>query len=206
MFHTAPIFHMCFTYISHAFQAHFTRLLLVVQLITHNGLGCLEFILNNFIKPHFITFHKTISTFNWLNRLRFLLNIFSKPFNKNSITFHKAISSRCGEQEAIIAMNGLVRILSVAVLVAGVSGQICVDETLDCNQPVPTIFKLGDQSCPCNSAAHAGALKYAYGKVHVCLGTTWKTIQFVEDLNAYAARKITLDIPVKISWTMQDSN
>ena len=82
-------------------------------------------------------------------------------------------------------MNGLVRILSVAVLVAGVSGQICVDETLDCNQPVPTIFKLGDQSCPCNSAAHAGALKYAYGKVYVCLGTTWKTIQFVEDLNAY---------------------
>ncbi|KAL9952125.1 hypothetical protein ACROYT_G039334 [Oculina patagonica] len=73
-------------------------------------------------------------------------------------------------------MNGFVRILSVAFLVARVSGQACIEETLDCNEPVPTIFKLGDQSCACNSAAHAGALKYANGKIYVCLGSKWKIV------------------------------
>ncbi|KAL9952123.1 hypothetical protein ACROYT_G039332 [Oculina patagonica] len=53
---------------------------------------------------------------------------------------------------------------------------MCVEETLDCNEPVPTIFKLGDQSCACNSAAHAGALKYTNGKIYVCLGSKWKTV------------------------------
>lgn len=65
-----------------------------------------------------------------------------------------------------------------AFLVAGMRAQICVEETLDCNQPVPTIFKLGDASCPCNKADHAGAIKYANGKVYVCLGTEWKALQF----------------------------
>ena len=73
-------------------------------------------------------------------------------------------------------MNGFVQILSVAFFVARISCQDCVDETLDCNEPVPTIFKLGDASCACNSAAHAGALKYDNGNVYVCLGNTWKTV------------------------------
>jgi len=55
-----------------------------------------------------------------------------------------------------------------------------VDETLDCNQPVPTIYKLGDASCACDRAEHAGALKYANGKVYVCLGSEWKSLQFQE--------------------------
>ena len=74
-------------------------------------------------------------------------------------------------------MNGFVRILTIAFLVAGVRGQLCVEETLNCNDPVPTIFKLGDQSCQCNDAAHAGALKYANGKVYLCVGTEWKTFR-----------------------------
>ena len=75
-------------------------------------------------------------------------------------------------------MNGFVRVLSIVFLAGGVRGQVCVEETLNCDDPVPTIFKLGDISCPCNDAAHAGALKYANGKVYLCDGTEWKTFQF----------------------------
>ena len=78
-------------------------------------------------------------------------------------------------------MNGFVGILSVFFLAAPVISQICVEETLDCNQPVPTIYKLGDQSCDCNSAAHAGALKYANGNIYVCLGSKWKTVLLEDD-------------------------
>ena len=70
------------------------------------------------------------------------------------------------------------RILSLALLAVSVLCQDCVDVTLDCNQPVPTIFKLGDASCACNKPEHAGALKYDSGKVYVCLGSEWKVIQF----------------------------
>ena len=64
------------------------------------------------------------------------------------------------------AMNGFVRILSIVFLVAVVRGKKRVEKTLNCDGPVPTIFKLGDASCKCNDAAHAGALKYANGKVY----------------------------------------
>ena len=70
------------------------------------------------------------------------------------------------------------RTLSLAFLAANVGGQACIEETLDCNDPVPTIYKLGDASCPCNSPAHAGALKFSNDKIHVCLGSEWKTLQF----------------------------
>ncbi|KAL9952126.1 hypothetical protein ACROYT_G039335 [Oculina patagonica] len=80
-------------------------------------------------------------------------------------------------------MNSFVRILSVVFFVALVSGQNCVQETLNCNEPVPTIFKLGDQSCDCNNAAHAGALKYANGRVYLCVGNGWKLLSF-EDYGA----------------------
>ena len=75
-------------------------------------------------------------------------------------------------------MNYLLGFFLFAFLVARTHAQDCVEETLDCDQPVPTIFKVGDASCPCNKADHAGAIKYANGKVHVCLGTEWKTVQF----------------------------
>ena len=77
-------------------------------------------------------------------------------------------------------MNGFVRILSIVVLVARVQGQDGVEESLNCDEPVPTIFKLGDASCPCNDTAHAGALKYKNGKVYLCVGTEWK-IFWLED-------------------------
>ena len=79
------------------------------------------------------------------------------------------------------AMNGFVRILSIVFLVARVRGQECVEETLNCDDPVPTIFKLGDAACPCNNAAHAGALKYDNGKVYLCMGTEWKTFLLEAD-------------------------
>ena len=75
-------------------------------------------------------------------------------------------------------MNYLLGFFLFAFLVARTHALVCVEETLDCDQPVPTIFKLGDASCPCNKTDHAGAIKYANGKVHVCLGTEWKTVQF----------------------------
>ena len=56
-----------------------------------------------------------------------------------------------------------------------------MEETLSCDVPVPTIYKLGDQNCSCISPAHAGAFKYVNGKVQVCLGSEWKTIQFQEN-------------------------
>ena len=94
--------------------------------------------------------------------------------------FTKQLRSRCGGQKAVIAMNSFVRILSVAIFLARVSGQICVEETLDCDYPVPTIFKLGDQSCACNNAAHAGALKYSNVSVDICLGSKWKAVQLID--------------------------
>ena len=87
---------------------------------------------------------------------------------------------KAGERK-LGAMNGFVRILSTAFLVAQLRGQLCVEETLNCDDPVPTIFKLGDASCLCNDAAHAGALKYANGKVQLCVGTEWKTFRFEGD-------------------------
>ena len=119
-------------------------------------------------------------------------NVHTEPFK-----------TRCTRRKAVTKMNGFVRILSVAILVARVSGQICVEETLNCNDPVPTIFKLGDQSCACNNAAHAGALKYSNGNVYICLGSKWKAVQLID---TYTACRMTLDIPVKISWTNQGSS
>lgn len=78
-------------------------------------------------------------------------------------------------------MNGFVRILSIVFLVARVRGQVCVEETYNCDDEVPTIFKLGDAACPCNNAAHAGALKYVNGKVYLCVGTEWKTFLLEND-------------------------
>ena len=72
-------------------------------------------------------------------------------------------------------MNSFVRILGVALL-AQLSSQSCVDETLNCNQPVPTIYKLGYQSCNCDSPDHAGALKYAHGRLYLCVDTDGKFI------------------------------
>ena len=84
-------------------------------------------------------------------------------------------------------MNGFVRILSIVFLVARVKGQDCIEETLNCDDPVPTIFKLGDASCPCNDAAHAGALKYENGKVYLCVGTEWRTFRFESDYGTISA-------------------
>ena len=76
--------------------------------------------------------------------------------------------------------------LSLFVLFAViVSGQICVEETLDCSNPVSTAFKLGNASCPCNDPTHAGVLKYVNGEVYVCLGSEWKTVQLLDNLMDY---------------------
>ena len=78
-------------------------------------------------------------------------------------------------------MNRFVQTLGLAFLAASVCAQNCVEETLDCNGPVTSIYKLGDASCACNRAEHAGALKYDNVKVSVCLGSDWKTVQFEEN-------------------------
>ena len=63
---------------------------------------------------------------------------------------------------------------------ASVSGQPCLDESIeiDCDaNSVPSVFKLGDLSCPCNEASQAGALKLVNEKVYVCVGSEWKLVQ-----------------------------
>ena len=70
-------------------------------------------------------------------------------------------------------MNVFLHALRLTFLAACVSGQNCVEETLDCNQAVSTRYKLGDASCSCNQPEQAGALKYA----NVCLGSEWKPFQ-----------------------------
>ena len=66
---------------------------------------------------------------------------------------------------------------ALAVLVAVVCGQYCVEETLDCSKDVPLILKLGNDSCACDREEHAGAFKYANNTLHVCLGNRWSAIR-----------------------------
>ena len=57
---------------------------------------------------------------------------------------------------------------ALAVLVAIVCGQYCVEETVDCSKDVPLILKLGNDSCACDRKEHTGALKNANNNLHVC--------------------------------------
>ncbi|XP_029197146.2 uncharacterized protein LOC114962351 isoform X2 [Acropora millepora] len=88
----------------------------------------------------------------------------------------------------VIAMKRL-SLLSVFVfLTKFVSGQICVDETLDCTDTVSSIFKIGKDSCACDSDQHAGALKFVDGQLRVCLGNRWAKAQWkpkVDDAYIY---------------------
>jgi len=88
----------------------------------------------------------------------------------------------------VIAMKRL-SLLSVFVfLTKFVSGQICVDETLDCTDTVSSIFKIGKDSCDCDSDQHAGALKFVDGQLRVCLGNRWAKAQWkpkVDDAYGY---------------------
>ena len=78
-------------------------------------------------------------------------------------------------------MKIVVQTLSLTLLAASVSGQVCVEQTFDCNEPVPGILKLANASCACNNSAHSGALRYADGKAFVCSGSSkWKPVQFQE--------------------------
>ena len=71
-------------------------------------------------------------------------------------------------------------LLSAMLLGVRVNGQDCVQVTDDCTAPSPTIYKLGDQGCACDSVLHTGALKYVSNKVYVCTGIEWKTLQSEE--------------------------
>ncbi|XP_029197170.1 uncharacterized protein LOC114962378 isoform X1 [Acropora millepora] len=66
---------------------------------------------------------------------------------------------------------------ALALLVAVVCGQYCVEETLDCSKDVPLILKLGKDSCACDREEHVGALKYANNSLYVCLGDKWSAIR-----------------------------
>ena len=70
--------------------------------------------------------------------------------------------------------------LSLLCLTVDVNSHGCVEEALDCNKVVPTVFKLSDASCPCNDASHSGALKFADNELFVCDGTKWKFVQLTK--------------------------
>ena len=74
-------------------------------------------------------------------------------------------------------MTAFLHALSLTLLAASVSGQNCVEKTLACNETAPTIYKLSAASCACNQYDQAGSLKYDNGKVYVCWGKEWKSIQ-----------------------------
>ena len=86
-------------------------------------------------------------------------------------------------------MKVVLQTLSLAFLAASVSGQVCVEETLDCNEPIPGILKLGNTSCSCNNPAHAGSLKYVNGAVYVCLSSEWKSVRSLETMDFYGTEK-----------------
>ena len=78
-------------------------------------------------------------------------------------------------------MNAVMHLTTLSVLVflnKFVSGQVCVEETLDCSDTVSSIFKVGEDSCACNNAEHAGALKYSKGNLYVCLGVQWARFEY----------------------------
>ncbi|XP_015763566.1 PREDICTED: uncharacterized protein LOC107342580 isoform X2 [Acropora digitifera] len=87
----------------------------------------------------------------------------------------------------------------LAALASVVSGQLCVPETLDCNEVLPTIYKMGDGSCACDSKAHDGALKYSNGKLFLCLNSEWKALrmtgvqEYGTELNAGSSCKDILE-------------
>lgn len=56
---------------------------------------------------------------------------------------------------------------ALAVLVAVVCGQYCVEETLDCSKDVPLILELGKDSCACDREEHAGPGCRSV-KVYIC--------------------------------------
>ena len=95
------------------------------------------------------------------------------------ISIHKVINISLLIEKRI-KMNVFLHALSLTLLAASVSGQNCVEKTLACNETAPTIYKLSAASCACNQYDQAGSLKYDNGKVYVCWGKEWKSIQIQE--------------------------
>ncbi|XP_067028933.1 uncharacterized protein [Acropora muricata] len=85
----------------------------------------------------------------------------------------------------VIAMKRLSLLGVFVFLTKFVSGLVCVDETLDCKDPVSSIFKIGKDSCACDSHKHAGALKFVDGQLVVCLGNRWAKAQWKAKVDAY---------------------
>lgn len=107
----------------------------------------------------------------------------------------------------VIAMKRL-SLLSVFVfLTKFVSGLVCVDETLDCRDPVSSIFKIGKDSCACDSDKHAGALKFVDGQLMVCSSKGWRKAQWKTD-DAYGTEfnpgKSCKDIKQKLMGSPAD--
>ena len=107
-------------------------------------------------------------------------------FSRQKIAPAAALHTSAGEfakltvcVERHFEMNLIFQNLSLFILAASVSGQVCIEANLYCNNEfVPHIFKLGSASCACDKASHAGAVKYVNGKVYVCLGSEWRPIQY----------------------------
>ena len=99
-------------------------------------------------------------------------------------------------------------LLSVFVfLTKFVRSQICVEETLDCSDPVSSIFKIGKDSCACDNDRHAGALKFVDGQLMVCLGNRWVKAQ-LKKVDAYGTEfnpgKSCKDIKEKLNGSPAD--
>ncbi|XP_068731450.1 uncharacterized protein [Montipora capricornis] len=78
-------------------------------------------------------------------------------------------------------MSVIVLTLSLLFLTENVKSQGCVEEALDCNKNVPTVFKVSDASCPCNDVSHSGALKFSGDELYFCSGTEWKIVQLSKE-------------------------
>ncbi|XP_067028904.1 legumain-like isoform X3 [Acropora muricata] len=87
-------------------------------------------------------------------------------------------------------------------------GQICVEETLDCSDPVSSIFKIGKDSCACDNDRHAGALKFVEGLLMVCLGNRWAKAELNPKVDTYGTElnpgESCKDIKSKLSGSPSD--
>ncbi|XP_044163106.1 uncharacterized protein LOC122947672 isoform X3 [Acropora millepora] len=83
----------------------------------------------------------------------------------------------------MVKMPVIVLSLSLLCFTVNANSQSCVEETLDCNKAVPTVFKLSDASCPCDDASHSGVLKFSDNEVHVCAGTVWNMVHLIKEVS-----------------------
>ena len=107
----------------------------------------------------------------------------SKSFAASRLTEYFSFVFISFSSSIMVKMPVIVLSLSLLCFTVNANSQSCVEETLDCNKAVPTVFKLSDASCPCDDASHSGVLKFSDNEVHVCAGTVWNMVHLIKEVS-----------------------